>query len=70
MMAAFLMTFFGVFWITFVREAHERRLPAFFLLCLVVGVSRLSLASGRLAALAAQASIAVRPWPIRLHGAG
>lgn len=60
MMAAFLMTFFGVFWITFVREAHERRLPAFFLLGLAVGVAQLSLASGRLIALAAQASIAVQ----------
>lgn len=56
-MAAFLMTFFGVFWITFIREAHERRLPAFFLLGLAVGVAQLSLAMGRLAALAAQGSI-------------
>ena len=51
MMAAFLMTFFGVFWITFVREAHERRLPAFFLLGLAVGTAQLSLAAGRIAAL-------------------
>ena len=52
MMAAFLMTFFGVFWITFVREAHERRLPAFFLLGLAVGTAQLSLAAGRITALA------------------
>lgn len=58
-MAAFLMTFYGVFWITFIREAHERRLPAFFLLGLAVGVAQLSLAAGRLAALALQGTALV-----------
>lgn len=60
MMAAFLMTFFGVFWITFVREAHERRLPAFFLLGLAVGTAQLSLAAGRMAALALQGFVVVQ----------
>ena len=34
------------------REAHERRLPAFFLLGLAVGTAQLSLAAGRITALA------------------
>lgn len=56
LMAAFLMTFFGVFWVTFVQEAYERRLPAFFLLGLAVGVAQLSLGGGRLLAIALQGS--------------
>ncbi len=53
-MAAFLMTFFGVFWITFVSEAFERKLPSFFLLGLAVGVAQLSIAGGRFTAFAVQ----------------
>ena len=50
MMTTFLMSFYVLLWLTFISEAYERKLPAFFLLGLALGVARLSVAGGRLVA--------------------
>lgn len=52
LMVVLLITFFAMLWMTFVSEAHERKLPAFFLLGLAVGTAQLSIAAGRALALA------------------
>lgn len=51
LMVVLLITFFAMLWMTFVSEAHERKLPAFFLLGLAVGTAQLSIAAGRTLAL-------------------
>lgn len=51
LMVVMLITFFALLWMTFVSEAHERKLPAFFLLGLAVGTAQLSIAAGRTLAL-------------------
>lgn len=50
LMVSFLITFYVLLWLMFISEAHERKLPAFFLLGLALGVARLSVALGRFAA--------------------
>ena len=50
LMTAFLISFYVLLWLMFISEANERKLPAFFLLGLALGVARLSVALGRLAA--------------------
>lgn len=50
LMTTFLISFYVLLWLMFVSEAHERKLPAFFLLGLALGVARLSVALGRFAA--------------------
>ncbi|WP_139651502.1 helix-turn-helix transcriptional regulator [Raoultibacter phocaeensis] len=52
MMTTFLMSFYVLLWLTFISEAYERKLPAFFLLGLALGIARLSVAGGRLLAQA------------------
>ena len=49
-MTAFLISFYVLLWLMFISEANERKLPAFFLLGLALGVARLSVALGRFAA--------------------
>ena len=50
LMTAFLISFYVLLWLMFISEANERKLPAFFLLGLALGVARLSVALGRFAA--------------------
>lgn len=50
LMTTFLMSFYVLLWLMFISEAHERKLPAFFLLGLAIGVARLSVALGRFVA--------------------
>lgn len=59
MMTTFLMSFYVLLWLTFISEAYERKLPAFFLLGLALGVARLSVAGGRLLAQALYESLAL-----------
>ena len=63
MMTTFLMSFYVLLWLTFISEAYERKLPAFFLLGLALGVARLSIAGGRLLA-----QVFAEPWGLDLHG--
>lgn len=49
-MVSFLITFYVLLWLMFISEAYERKLPAFFLLGLALGVARLSVALGRFVA--------------------
>lgn len=46
-MTATLISFYVLLWLMLVSEAHERKLPAFFLLGLALGVARLSVMTGR-----------------------
>ena len=46
-MTATLISFYVLLWLMLVSEAHERKLPAFFLLGLALGVARLSFMAGR-----------------------
>ena len=46
-MTATLISFYVLLWLMLVSEAHERKLPAFFLLGLALGVARLSVMAGR-----------------------
>lgn len=63
LMVVALITFFALLWMTFVSEAHERKLPAFFLLGLAVGTAQLSIAVGRTLALApASAPLVEQPY--------
>lgn len=50
LMVTFLMSFYVLLWLMLISEAHERKLPAFFLLGLALGVARLSVALGRFGA--------------------
>lgn len=50
LMVTFLMSFYVLLWLMLISEAHERKLPAFFLLGLALGVARLSVALGRFVA--------------------
>lgn len=50
LMTTFLISFYVLLWLMFISEAHERKLPAFFLLGLALGVARLSVALGRFVA--------------------
>ncbi|NPD30504.1 helix-turn-helix transcriptional regulator [Eggerthellaceae bacterium zg-1084] len=50
LMTTFLISFYVLLWLMFISEAHERKLPSFFLLGLALGVARLSVASGRFTA--------------------
>ena len=50
LMTAFLISFYVLLWLMFISEANERKLPAFFLLGLALGVARLSVALGRFTA--------------------
>lgn len=50
LMVSFLITFYVLLWLMLVSEAYERKLPAFFLLGLALGVARLSVALGRFVA--------------------
>ena len=50
LMVSFLITFYVLLWLMFISEAYERKLPAFFLLGLALGVARLSVALGRFVA--------------------
>ena len=45
-MTATLISFYVLLWLMLVSEAHERKLPAFFLLGLALGVARLSVMAG------------------------
>lgn len=47
MMTSVLISFYVLLWLMFVSEAHERTLPAFFLLGLALAVARLSVCFGR-----------------------
>lgn len=47
LMTTFLMAFYVMLWFMLISEAYERKLPVFFLLGLVLGVARLSVALGR-----------------------
>lgn len=60
MMTTFLMSFYVLLWLTFISEAYERKLPAFFLLGLALGVARLSVAGGRLLAQALYEPLALK----------
>ena len=62
MMTTFLMSFYVLLWLTFISEAYERKLPAFFLLGLALGVARLSIAGGRLLA-----QVLYEPLALELH---
>lgn len=62
MMTTFLMSFYVLLWLTFISEAYERKLPAFFLLGLALGVARLSIAGGRLLA-----QVLYAPLDLELH---
>lgn len=46
-MTATLISFYVLLWLMLVSEAHERKLPAFFLLGLALGIARLSVMAGR-----------------------
>lgn len=50
LMTTFLISFYVLLWLMFISEAYERKLPAFFLLGLALGVARLSVAGGRFVA--------------------
>lgn len=51
LMTALLLYYYMVLWVIFLREAYNRKLPALFLLCIALGISRLALAVGRLVSI-------------------
>lgn len=73
-MTATLISFYVLLWLMLVSEAHERKLPAFFLLGLALGVARLSVMAGRACAdwaiggnLIAQSAVsAVSLWALAI----
>ena len=73
-MTATLISFYVLLWLMLVSEAHERKLPAFFLLGLALGVARLSVMAGRACAdwaiggnLVAQSAVsAVSLWALAI----
>lgn len=61
LMTTFLVAFYVLLWLMFVSEAYERKLPAFFLLGLALGVARLSVALGRFIAQTLSQQMAIDP---------
>lgn len=61
LMTTFLMAFYVLLWLMFISEAYERKLPAFFLLGLALGVARLSVALGRFIAQTLSQQMGVDP---------
>lgn len=66
MLTTFLMSFYVLLWLTFISEAYERKLPAFFLLGLALGVARLSIAAGRLLAQLLFEPLALEPHNVTI----
>lgn len=61
LMTTFLMAFYVLLWLMFISEAYERKLPAFFLLGLALGVARLSVALGRFIAQTLSQQMGIDP---------
>lgn len=59
LMITFLMSFYVLLWLTFISEAYERKLPAFFLLGLALGVARISVGIGRFLAAESTAALSL-----------
>lgn len=63
LMTTALMSFYVLLWLMLISDAYERKLPAFFLLGIALGVARLSVALGRFVAqvLLDQGMIGLQP---------